>query len=124
TDLRGNRRAIVERLDLFYAREDRRPLAEGDLERLLSFHRLGEWFEKLERDNLRQLLRQQRGYLPPVAYTLRLSRSELKRLLGRLGLGREVDALRARAREEALAETELPALLERPVEKRDMLADL
>lgn len=123
SELRGNRNSIVQRLETTYARDDGREISEADFRRLLGRHHLDTWFEKLERENLRILLRQSRGYLPPVARTLNLDRGELQGLLRQHGLSDEPAELKERTREEARADAPLAERISFATDKEDQLAD-
>ena len=122
-ELRGNRRQLVDRLGTLYARADGRPVAEGDLDRLLARHGLATWFGQVEGENLKILLRQSRGFLPPVARALGLEPRELSSLLRRHHLEDDVRELKERTREEARAERPLPERILLAAEKEEQLRD-
>ncbi|HWV37039.1 MAG TPA: hypothetical protein VN033_01020 [Vulgatibacter sp.] len=100
-ELRANRRGILERLDAVFAKEDREPLTPTDLTRLVARHDLREHFARAERENLRTLLRQNRGFLPPIRRALGMTAPELRRAIARYGLEPELHEWRERLREEA-----------------------
>ncbi len=123
SELRGNRRQIVERLGTLYARNDGRPIGEGDLDRLLGKHHLDGWFEKVEAENLKLLLRQHRGFLPGMLRTLQLEPRELQQLLRKHHLEGDVRELKERTREEARADRPLPERIVLAAEKDEQLRD-
>ena len=106
-ELRANRRGILERLDAVYARDEREALTPADLNRLLQRHGLVERFARAERDNLKTLLRQNRGFLPPIRRALGMTAPELRRAIARYDLESELREWQERLREEARTEAPL-----------------
>lgn len=123
TELRANRRQIVERLDALWARPDGRPIGDADFDRLLTRHGLAAWWARVERENLRVLLRQHRGFLPAVRRTLRLDARELQQLLRRYGLEADVAELKERTREDARTERPLADRIAFVADKEEILRD-
>lgn len=107
----GGMALLTSRLDATWAPAHGR-ITPAQVEALLARHGLEPLRRKAERDQLRALLRRNRGYDRPVARAFRISTSELRNLLHEHNLMDEVKELRARAREEALAETSLEARLD------------
>jgi len=122
-ELRANRRQIVDRLGVLYARPDGKPIGEADLDRLLARHDLTDWLRSVERENLRILLRQSRGFLPPVRRALQLEPRELQKLLRLHNLEADVRELKERTREEARADRPLAERLVLAAEKAEQLED-
>jgi len=122
-EVRANPRALLGRLDATFARPDNRPIDEGLLRRLLDQHGLGDEFARVERENLRTLLRQQRGFEPPIRRLLGLSAQELRRRIQAYGLGDEILELKERTREEARADAPLLNLLQLATSRADQLRD-
>ncbi|HEY0839785.1 MAG TPA: hypothetical protein VGD74_06330, partial [Vulgatibacter sp.] len=107
SEMRANRRAILERIDALYSRDDRSSLGPADLSRLLRKHALEAHFVRAERENLKGLLRQNRGFLPPIRRALGMTAAELRRAIGAHGLETELRMWQERLREEARAEAPL-----------------
>lgn len=122
-ELRANRSQILERLGASWVRRDGRPIGAGDLERLLRTHDLTDWFARVERENLRILLRQQRGHLPAVRAVLRVEGGELQRMIRRHGLESDLLELRERTREDARVERTLSERIHFAAEREDSLRD-
>lgn len=119
----GNLRALLDRVNLAWA-EDGRPIGAARLEALLRRHQIEEQRRRIERDRLRTLLRRERGFDRPVARAWKLSPRELRRLIQTYGLAEEVEELRARARADILAETQLSARLALLFRQQDRLRAL
>lgn len=110
TETHGSVAHLADRLNAAWAPR-RGAIGPEQIGRLLARHGLEESRRKAERAQIRALLRRNRGYDRPVARAWRLTTGELRQLIADYGLIDEVKQLRARAREEALAETRLDARL-------------
>lgn len=94
-----------------------------DLETVLKDHGLLDTLTEKEKRQLLAAYSDQRGASGRVGWSLGLSPSELQRLIGALGLGEEVEALRERFRREALATSHLTHRLDL-LGREKYLADL
>lgn len=96
---RGNRRALLERLNQIF-RSPRGPMSLEQLDALIARHNLRAEADRLEHENLLFLFTQARGDLPAVAKKLKLTAGALKRELQARGLWAEAERIRDRFRRE------------------------
>lgn len=116
----GNPSLLLDRLNAAWA-PAQGTIGRARLEELLERHGLAATRRKAEREQLRTLLRRQRGFDRPVARAWRISTADLRRLVSEYGLAEEVEELRRRAREEVLAEERLEARLDLLFRQADRL---
>ncbi len=120
SELRANTRGLTDRLDSLFSGEGGKSI---DVRKLVRQHGLAEHFKQEERDNLRGLLRQQRGFEPPIRRALGLTGGELRRLIANHGLEAEARELKERTREEARADAPLASRLQLACSRTDALRD-
>lgn len=116
----GNPSLLLDRLNAAWA-PPQGTIGRARLEELLERHGLAAVRRKAEREQLRALLRRQRGFDRPVARAWRISTADLRRLVAEYGLAEELEELRRRAREEVLAEERLEARLDLLFRQADRL---
>ncbi len=93
-------------------RKEGQPLRTEDVERALHHHGLSEPLEHKEREAVLAAYTDQRGSAKRAANALRLSMTELHKLVKSLGLETDVDTVRERFRREALSSQRLGVRLD------------
>lgn len=98
-----HRVALLRTLEQGYVGKRGEALTVGDVEDLLEAHELFEVIEAKEREGVLAAVIEQKGSLGRAAHDFGLSTEEIEKLIGALGVEREVDEVRSRFIKEALA---------------------
>ncbi len=107
-----HRVALLRTLEAGYVGKRGAILSVGDVEDVLEHHSLFELIEKKEREVVLTSIIDEKGSLTRTAQSLGLSEDELEKLIGALGIDREIDEVRDRYSREALAPGNLTLRLE------------
>ncbi|MFZ5442690.1 MAG: hypothetical protein ACOZQL_21955 [Myxococcota bacterium] len=107
-----HRVALLRTLEQGYQGRRGTQLSVGDVEDLLEAHELFEIIEQKERTGVLAAVLEQKGSLGRAAHAFGLGAEELEKLIGALGLEREVDEIREKFIKEALAPANLPLRLD------------
>lgn len=107
-----HRVALLRILEQGYHGRRGAPLSVGDVEDLLEEHELFETIEEKERTGVMAAVVEQKGSLGRAAHAFGLDADELEKLIGALGLDREVHEVREKFIKEALAPANLSLRLD------------
>lgn len=107
-----HRVALLRTLEQGYVSKKGQALSVGDVEDVLEAHELFELIEKKEREGVLAAVIDQKGSLGRAAHAFGLTADELEQLIGALDVTAQVEQVRERYSNEALAPDNLPLRLE------------
>lgn len=107
-----HRVALLRTLEQGYVSKRGETLSVGDVEDVLEVHHLFEIIEKKERDGVLAAVIDQKGALSRASHVFGLTQEELEKLIGALGVEKQVEQVRDRYAREALSPENLSLRLD------------